>query len=107
MTNILIMLTRSANATKILFSRLTKKILGGTKTNNLSKYSVGLGVMELRRARKKTRGDFVRPTDDGGQILLTIPASSLIRTGNSATAYAYISKARLCMALEQNTKNNT
>jgi len=107
MTNILIMLTRSANATKILFSRLTKKILGGTKTNNLSKYSVGLGAMELKRANKKTRGDFVRPTDDGGQILLTIPVSSLIRTGNSATAYVYISKALLCTALERNRKNNT
>ena len=107
MTNILIMLTRSANATKILFSRLTKKILGGTKTNNLSKYSVGLGAMELKRANKKTRGDFARPTEDGGQILLTIPVSSLIRTGNSKTAYVYIARERLCTALEQNTKNNT
>ena len=107
MTNILIMLTRSAAVTKASFSRLTKKILGGTKTNNLSKYSVGLGAMELRRARKKTRGDFARPTEDGGQILLTIPVSSLIRTGNSATAYVYISKALLCTALERNRRNNT
>jgi hypothetical protein len=107
MTNILTTLTRSATVTGTSFSHLIKKILGGTRISSRSKYSVGLGVMELRRAHKRTRGDFARPTDTGGQILLTIPVSSLIRTGNSATAYAYISKVLLCTALEQNTKNNT